>query len=217
MTAPLLSVRDLHVTYPTDAGPLTAGQKEVVDILDTSSRNLQKLIEQLLDYNRKLADAQVELEQVEIEPLVDMVIAAHSLPARAKMMHTDLALEEQVCLAEPMLLMSVLDNLYSNAVHYGSESGTIYIRSRKVGSRLRIEVANTGTPIPEAEREMIFEPFFQGSLQRKGAVKGSGLGLSIAQDCIRRMHGELLLVEENSADVCFRIELPAPEPEPSQQ
>ncbi|MDI5403935.1 hypothetical protein MJM25_21100, partial [Salmonella enterica subsp. enterica serovar Lubbock] len=35
--------------------------------------------------------------------------------------------------------------------------------------------------------EMIFEPFFQGSHQRKGAVKGSGLGLSIARDCIRRM------------------------------
>src|SRR5690606_4786674 len=38
------------------AGPLTAEQKEIVEILDASSRNLQKLIEQLLDYNRKLAD-----------------------------------------------------------------------------------------------------------------------------------------------------------------
>lgn len=57
-------------------------------ILDASSRNLQKLIEQLLDYNRKLADGAVVLESVEIEPLVDMVISAHSLPARAKMMHT---------------------------------------------------------------------------------------------------------------------------------
>ena len=218
LKTPLASMREgTELLADQVAGPLTAGQKEVVDILDTSSRNLQKLIEQLLDYNRKLADAQVELEQVEIAPLVDMVIAAHSLPARAKMMHTDIALEAPVCLAEPMLLMSVLDNLYSNAVHYGSESGTIYIRSYTAGSRLRIEVANTGTPIPAAEREMIFEPFFQGSLQRKGAVKGSGLGLSIAQDCIRRMHGELRLVEEHGADVCFRIELPVPEPETPQQ
>jgi two-component system sensor histidine kinase GlrK len=55
---------------------------------------------------------------------------------------------------------------------------------------------------------MIFEPFYQGSHQRKGAVKGSGLGLSIAQDCIRRMHGELHLIDDETADVCFRIELP---------
>lgn len=55
---------------------------------------------------------------------------------------------------------------------------------------------------------MIFEPFYQGSLQRKGAVKGSGLGLSIARDCINRMGGELILVGSEGADVCFRIQLP---------
>ncbi|STJ85083.1 sensor-like histidine kinase YfhK [Escherichia coli] len=50
---------------------------------------------------------------------------------------------------------------------------------------------------------MIFEPFFQGSHQRKGAVKGSGLGLSIARDCIRRMQGELYLVDESGARRLF--------------
>jgi two-component system sensor histidine kinase GlrK len=39
-----------------------------------------------------------------------------------------------------------------------------------------IDVMNTGTPIPEAEQTMIFEPFFQGSHQRKGAVKEAGWG-----------------------------------------
>ena len=104
--------------------------------------------------------------------------------------------------------MSVLDNLYSNAVHYGTESGNIYIRSNTNGSRVFIDVANTGTPIPDDEKIMIFEPFFQGSHQRKGAVKGSGLGLSIARDCIRRMQGELNIATDERADVCFRIELP---------
>jgi two-component system sensor histidine kinase GlrK len=54
------------------AGPLTPEQKEIVEILDNSSRNLQKLIEQLLDYNRKLADGAVARDG-EIWPLVDMV------------------------------------------------------------------------------------------------------------------------------------------------
>ncbi|BCU54576.1 two-component sensor histidine kinase [Enterobacter kobei] len=216
LKTPLASMREgTELLADEVVGPLTAEQKEVVDILDDSSRNLQKLIEQLLDYNRKLADGAVELETVDLVPLVEGVIAAHSLPARAKMMHTEVALPESHCLAEPMLLMSVLDNLYSNAVHYGAESGNIYIRSYTHGARLVIEVANTGTPIPEAEQAMIFEPFFQGSHQRKGAVKGSGLGLSIARDCIHRMRGELHLVADSQSDVCFRIELPLSAPEKS--
>ncbi|UGB04871.1 two component system sensor histidine kinase QseE/GlrK [Leclercia sp. G3L] len=209
LKTPLASMREgTELLADEVAGPLTPEQGEIVEILDASSRNLQKLIEQLLDYNRKLADGIPELERVELAPLVDLVLSAHSLPARAKMMHTELALSTPACLAEPMLLMSVLDNLYSNAVHYGIESGTIYIRSFTHGSRVCIDVANTGNPIPDDEKTMIFEPFFQGSHQRKGAVKGSGLGLSIARDCIRRMQGELNLVTDDRTDVCFRIELP---------
>ncbi|HFZ8995862.1 TPA: two component system sensor histidine kinase QseE/GlrK [Citrobacter freundii] len=209
LKTPLASMREgTELLADQVVGPLTSEQQEVVAILDNSSRNLQKLIEQLLDYNRKLAESTVEMEHVELAPLVEMVVSAHSLPARAKMMHTTVTLNARVCFADPMLLMSVLDNLYSNAVHYGAESGNICITSRGQGSTIYIDVINTGTPIPEAERSMIFEPFFQGSHQRKGAVKGSGLGLSIARDCIRRMQGELYLVTENERDVCFRIELP---------
>jgi two-component system sensor histidine kinase GlrK len=124
------------------------------------------------------------------------------------MISTKIQLDVHSCWAEPTLLMRVLDNLYSNAIHYGEGSGNIFIRSRQIGQRIQIDVANTGPPIPEAEKLMLFEPFFQGSHQRKGAVKGSGLGLSIAKDCIRRMHGELKLTDVPDADVCFRIELP---------
>ena len=193
------------------AGPLTLEQQEIVEILDNSSRNLQKLIEQLLDYNRKQADGPIARETVNLAELVENVVSAHSLPARAKMMHTELLLSERLCEAEPALLVSVLDNLYSNAVHYGAESGNIRIHSYRHGEQVRIDVINDGEPIPPAERNMIFEPFYQGSHQRKGAVKGSGLGLSIARDCVRQMQGELSLVGDKSGLICFRITLPVAE------
>ncbi|MGU0043307.1 sensor histidine kinase [Escherichia coli] len=104
--------------------------------------------------------------------------------------------------------MSVLDNLYSNAVHYGAESGNICLRSSSHGARVYIDVINTGTPIPRGTRHDL-RTLFSGKPPAKGAVKGSGLGLSIARDCIRRMQGELYLVDESGQDVCFRIELPS--------
>lgn len=209
LKTPLASMREgTELLADEVAGPLTQDQKEVVAILDNSSRHLQLLIEQLLDYNRKLADGPGELENVELIEMVEDVISAHSLPARAKMIRTETELKADICWADPTLLMRVLDNLYSNAVHYGEESGTIWIRSRQVNNRVQIDIANTGASIPVSEETMIFEPFFQGSHQRKGAVKGSGLGLSIAQDCIKRMQGDLQLVSVDYAAVCFRVELP---------
>ncbi len=98
LKTPLASMREgTELLADQVVGPLTPEQKEVVSILDSSSRNLQKLIEQLLDYNRKQADSAVELENVELAPLVETVVSAHSLPARAKMMHTDVDLKATAC------------------------------------------------------------------------------------------------------------------------
>ncbi|MCR3954152.1 histidine kinase dimerization/phospho-acceptor domain-containing protein, partial [Aeromonas hydrophila] len=67
LKTPLASMREgTELLADQVVGPLTPEQKEVVSILDSSSRNLQKLIEQLLDYNRKQADSAVELENVEL-------------------------------------------------------------------------------------------------------------------------------------------------------
>ncbi|SFU26902.1 sensor histidine kinase [Xenorhabdus koppenhoeferi] len=209
LKTPLASMREgTELLADEIAGSLTEDQREVVSILDSSSRHLQQLIEQLLEYNRKLADGAAEHQIVSLKEIVDGVVLSHQLPARTKNIHTEIQLDMDMCWAELNLLTRVIDNLYSNAVHYGAESGNIWIASRQVGKNLQIDIANTGTPIPELEKSMIFEPFYQGKLQRKGAVKGSGLGLSIAQDCIKQMRGELHLIEPEFADVCFRIELP---------
>ncbi len=210
LKTPLASMREgTELLRDEVAGPLTADQQEVVAILNTSSRHLQTLIEQLLDYNRRLADVPTDKEQVNLAEILSSVATAHSLTARSKAIHTEIKTDAPQCWAESVLLVRVLDNLYSNAVHYGAESGNIWLHSWQNGSRTVIDVANSGTPIPAAEQVMIFEPFFQGSQLRKGAVKGSGLGLSIAKDCIKRMEGELTLVNVDYADVCFRIELPS--------
>lgn len=206
LKTPLASLREgTELLADEVAGELNDEQKEIVAILDGSSRHLQRLIEQLLDYNRHRMEGPTTLENVDIAELVTIVTGAHALSARSRLMQTHCHLEVSHCFAEPMLLLRALDNLYSNAVNYGDESGSIWLSSVQQGDKVWIEVANSGSPVPAAERTLIFEPFFQGSLKRKGGVKGSGLGLSIAHDCLRHMQGDLQLVPHPRADVCFRI------------
>ncbi|MFP1591848.1 ATP-binding protein [Escherichia coli] len=76
------------------------------------------------------------------------------------------------------------------------------------GARVYIDVINTGTPIPQEERAMIFEPSSRKPPAKRGG-EGQRSAWSIARDCIRRMQGELYLVDESGQDVCFRIELPS--------
>lgn len=93
--------------------------------------------------------------------MIELVVSAHSLPARAKSIRTLTELDVDLCWAEPTLLERVIDNLYSNAVHYGAESGTIWIRSRLAGDKIQIDVANTGAGIPSAEQAMILNLFIR--------------------------------------------------------
>ena len=211
LKTPLASLREGSALLAEEiSGPLNRDQQEIVAILDQSSLHLQTLIEQLLDYNRHTADAGCLMSPVDLQHIINEVVTAHALPASARDIDTQVILQEQSCLADRQLLARTLDNLYSNAINYGRPGGQILFSSCRDGDRILIDVSNSGTPIPAHEQKMIFEPFYQGARQRRGPVKGSGLGLSIARDCIRRMQGELVLVSNGDAEVRFRIELSIP-------
>jgi len=114
-------------------------------------------------------------------------------------------------------LDQVLVNLIVNAVHAieakgrkgDGVKGTIAIRTRQVGRRLEVEVADTGTGIPESIRDKVFEPFFT----TKQAGLGTGQGLAIARAIIvNRYGGELTFETEEERGTTFRIRIPVPGP-----
>lgn len=55
---------------------------------------------------------------------------------------------------------------------------------------------------------MLFEPFYQGKNRRRGPLKGSGIGLSIAQQASRALGAKLVLSENENARVAFTLTLP---------
>lgn len=87
--------------------------------------------------------------------------------------------------SEPALLVSVLDNLYSNAVH-GAESVTF--ESIAIGSeQVRIDVINDGEPIPSAAENMILSLLWEATSVKGGKRQRSGL--SIAATAYGKMQG----------------------------
>jgi two-component system phosphate regulon sensor histidine kinase PhoR len=84
------------------------------------------------------------------------------------------------------VLDEMLFNLIDNAVKYNVEGGSVRVSVEKIGGETLVSVEDTGTGIPEDERERIFERFYRVDKSRNNAVEGTGLGLSIVK------HGALL-------------------------
>ena len=111
--------------------------------------------------------------------------------------------------ADRYKLRTSLDNMLSNAINYTPDGGDINIVWRSENASLIIEVANAGEPIPIEDAERVFEPFFQSAAQRTGPLKGSGIGLSVARDCIEALGGNLSLASHDTLPICFRLICPA--------
>lgn len=188
-------------------GPLNLDQQEICQMLEENSRRLQTLIERLLDFNRLSQQEVFSLTPVALAPLLSELSAEYRLALESKQISVHLPTDPIRLQAEPYRLRLILDNLFSNAVSYGAKGGQIWVRAGQDANGGWLEVANEGPAIPVAERERIFEPFEQGSIVRQGLLKGSGMGLSIARESAMSLGGELVLVEDEQADVCFRLTL----------
>lgn len=90
----------------------------------------------------------------------------------------------------PQTLKRCLGNLIDNAVKYGN-SATIVVAD--AAEQLRICVRDEGPGIPEAELELVFEPFHRLEVSRNRSTGGTGLGLTIARNIARAHGGELVL------------------------
>ncbi|MDN3521454.1 sensor histidine kinase [Halomonas ramblicola] len=211
LKTPLASVREGSALLADGvAGELTPRQLEILELIDTSGRELQRLIEQLLDYNLLQHNRQVSIERLDVTTLAREVLAKHRLALSNKGMRV-------TCFDGPVeweldrtATVRILDNLVSNAIAYGADGGELEIRARQHQQHLELEVANSGEPIAETDRSRLFEAFYQGHARRKGPLKGSGIGLSVAADCAHLQEGELALVEDRRLAVCFRLSLPRP-------
>jgi two-component system, OmpR family, sensor histidine kinase KdpD len=113
------------------------------------------------------------------------------------------------------LFESVLHALLHNAVKYADKESTVRIGCTFSSTTPSMEVLSIGSPIPESEREQIFEKFYVGSNNMHGSPSGTGLGLWIARTIMRALGGEVTLknLERHKRSAVFKIHFPRKEAE----
>jgi len=196
-------------------GPLSDQQIEVVGILDNNCSKLQKLIQNILDFNMAQAkEIPLDFQDVRVDALVTEVAEDHRNAMLARNIHLKTELLPVRVNGNPQQMKTVIDNLLANAVKFTPDDGEIGIVMRRKGQTLRLIVEDSGTGISEEDRAQIFLPFFQGQQKNRSVVKGSGLGLAISKEYIQHSGGTLrLLPSEQGAR--FEVVMPCCQDEAS--
>jgi two-component system, NtrC family, sensor histidine kinase GlrK len=213
LKTPLTALREgAELLNDQVGGPLAPPQQQVVAIMRDNSVKLQRLIEDLLDYQRALhAAASLQPRAVAVDSLIREVARSHELAVQAKNQRLTLELEKLTIEADAEKLRSIVDNLIGNAVKFTPAGGTISVTARAVGGNVDgdavIDVIDSGPGVPAEERESIFNSFFRGRAKASGRIEGTGLGLAIARE-FAEAHGGRISVISGTSGAHFRVVLP---------
>jgi PAS domain S-box-containing protein len=105
-------------------------------------------------------------------------------------------------------LRQVLINLVDNAVKYSPDGGTVEISVEPNATSLRVAVRDEGLGIPHGEQQRVFGKFYRVDPQLSRGVGGTGLGLYICRELVRRMDGRLTVTSKEGEGSTFVVELP---------
>lgn len=174
--------------------------------------------------------AQIEADIAEIDKLVEEILLASRIDARARKLEIEkvdllgLAAEEAVRFpdvsvsgtavtidGDARLLRRMIRNLLENAHRHGQPPVAVTVASEVRGgdATALIRVEDHGAPIADADRDRIFEPFYRSSTSAgSGATTGSGIGLALVRTIAREHDGEAVLEPRAKEKNTFSVTLP---------
>jgi signal transduction histidine kinase len=214
----ILGFTELH--QESVLGPVTDEQQEALEAIHRNGHRLLKLVDDLLDLAR-LEAGRLDMSLYPVEVGLCITEAAGLLAAQFQQKQLDLRLEIAdhlpLAWADAMWLRRVLVNLLANALRYTS-AGSITVRAFETAlpygpaaeaRRLVIEIEDTGSGIPEAEQQLIFDAFQRadGAQASLPTSSGSGLGLTISKRAIDQMDGQLAMRSQPDQGSTFTIAL----------
>jgi two-component system sensor histidine kinase GlrK len=210
LKTPLTAVREGSELLSDEiGGKLTGEQREIAEILRTSSIQLQTLIEDLLSYQTsKFRNSALDLKPVNLKTIIDKVAADQKLALVAKGLELNTRCCETSVLGDEEKLRVIVDNLLSNAIKFSPANGAIQVHLDRDDKVLMLDVIDSGPGITEEEKSRVFDEFFQGTHVPGSHVKGTGLGLAITKEHVVAHGGSIEILDDENGGAHFRVTLP---------
>jgi len=188
-------------------------QDQLLGVIASESDRLGKIVNDLLVAGRLDAgQLPVTIESCDpVELAGGVVEAARARTHLPEEVELELRAPKQMpnVVADPGQLRQVLVNLVDNAIKYSPEGGLVALSVANGDSAIRFSVADRGLGIPATEHRRIFEKFYRLDPDMTRGIGGTGLGLYICRELVRRMDGKIWVESKLGEGSTFVLELPA--------
>ena len=191
-------------------------QKDYLSTAHTSATQMQKLIDDLLDYSKvEAGKLTIEMTALKVRKVVEEVLDNLSASAERKGLEIETRIDDQISpllRGDPIRLRQVLTNLVSNAIKF-SDRGTITIEAKKIKNYaskelIRFVVKDEGIGISEDQQDKLFNAFTQGDNSSTRKFGGTGLGLTISQKIVDLLKGKMGVESKKGLGSTFWFEIP---------
>ena len=195
-------------------GPLTPDQEKQLRTVQTSSKHLLALINDLLDVAKiEAGKVDLDFEAVDCKALIEEIAASLRPQAEAKGLHFELHLPETeiTVSTDRRALSQIVINLANNAIKF-TETGSVRVsvQKRHVDGKDVVEVGvhDTGVGIAPADQAKLFAAFARLNPGNRKAPEGTGLGLHLSQKLAELLRGSIALQSDFGKGSTFTLVLP---------
>ncbi len=213
LRTPLAAIYGAAMTLRRSDVALDDDQRaRLLDVVSGEADRLARTVNDILWASRRDTDSlHVTIESCDPLELVADVVHAQEV-------HLDAAHELVVEAADDLPQIAgdadkvarVLINLVDNAVKYSPDGGRVTVQVAPAGSHVRFSVSDEGLGVPFAEQRRVFEKFYRLDPNMNRGVGGTGLGLYICRELVRRMEGRIWVESAGlGRGATFNVELPA--------
>jgi signal transduction histidine kinase len=210
LKTPLTSIRMYAELLADNKATKPDVMRQYLNVIVTESERLTRLVNNVLDFGRlEQKRRQYHCEPVKLPEFVMTVLETLKGVLEASEMSLEIKAEaESLVLADRDALNRVLVNLVDNACKYAADGKSILVTIGNGKKQAFIAVADRGPGIPSTHVKRIFERFFRVDDSVTATVGGSGLGLSIAQQLMHGMGGDLHWSPREGGGSVFTVTLP---------
>jgi signal transduction histidine kinase len=190
------------------AGHLTQEQHEYVEMIESDSGRLIRVVNELLEWSR-LQSGHIQLQRspVALQSVVDEVFMLLRPAAERKGVTLEYAGNAASIEADADKLKQILINLVDNAIKFSPVGAAVRLHAAPGAGGWRVLVEDHGAGVAPEDLPHVFERFFRG--RTADATPGSGLGLAIARNLARLHGGDITLQSAPQRGSTFTLSLPA--------